>query len=243
MTTYIDIVTGFLESGKTTFANELLQSSLLDEFEEIVLLICEEGFTEYEEEKLSALQIRTVRLENREALNDELFSGLEAEYHPDYILVEYNGTWDISDLLGLKIPLEYKFRNVVFVSNAGSFRNQLGNMAAVMQPHILNSDLVVFNRFENMQPQMQKKLAGDIKNINPRTKAVFVGKIETDSILKEHFMSFSNPENTRLNFNMNVKAGIFLTICFALLVLYELSGTYDFVQSVVKVSREELPRV
>ncbi len=52
MATYIDIITGFLESGKTTVINELLQSNYLEEFRKIILVICEEGFNEYDEEKL-----------------------------------------------------------------------------------------------------------------------------------------------------------------------------------------------
>lgn len=235
MAVYIDMITGFLESGKTTFIKEILDSNYIEEFHKIVLVICEEGFTEYEEEKLEEMQVKTLMLENETELNDDLFQQIASEYDPDYILVEYNGTWNISKILGLKIPFEYKFRNVIFVSEAGNFRNQLSNMATVMQPHILNSDVVIFNRFENMHQGVQKKLISDIKNINPRTRVTFMKQLATDKILKERFMSFMNPENTTLNLKMNLKAGVFFILCICLLFLLEIPNAYNYTQSIVTV--------
>lgn len=45
----------------------------------------------------------------------------------------------------------------------------------------------------------------------------FINEFETDKILKERFMTFNNPENTSMNFKMNLKVGIFLAVCFSLL--------------------------
>lgn len=235
MATYIDIITGFLESGKTTLINQLLQSNFLKEFDKILLIICEEGFTEYDEEKLREMHIKTLMLENESELDDNLFYQIEYKYHPDYIIVEYNGTWNISNILRLKIPFEYKFRNVAFVSETEKFRNQLGNMATVMQPHILNSDIVIFNRFNKIHQGMQKKLVKDIKNINPRTKVTFINEVETDKLLKERFMTFNNPDNMSLNFKMNLKAGIFLAVCLFLILIRGFPNAYSCIQSIVTV--------
>jgi uncharacterized membrane protein YraQ (UPF0718 family) len=235
MAVYIDMITGFLESGKTTFIKEILNSNYIEEFNKIVLVICEEGFIEYEEEKLKEMDIKIVILENESDLNDDLFQQIAYEYNPDYILVEYNGTWNISNILRLKIPFDYKFRNVIFVSEAVNFRNQLSNMATVMQPHILNSDVVIFNRFEKLHQGMQKRLISDIKNINPRTRVTFMNELETDKILKERFMSFMNPENTTLNLKMNLKAGIFFSLCIFLFLLLEIPKAYSYTQSIVTI--------
>ena len=235
MEVYIDIITGFLESGKTTFIKEILNSKYIEEFHEIVLIICEEGFTEYDEEKLEEKHIKTLMLENEAELNDDLFQQIASEYNPEYILVEYNGTWNISNILRLKIPFDYKFRNVIFVSEAVNFRNQLSNMVTVMQPHILNSNVVIFNRFEKLHQGMKKKLIYDIKNINPRTRVTFMNELEPDKILKERFMSFMNLENTTLNLKMNLKVGIFFILCICLLLLLEIARAYSYTQSIVTV--------
>lgn len=105
------------------------------------------------------MHVELLRVENESDLNDDLFIQIAEDYTPDYILVEYNGTWNISNILGLKIPFENKFRNVVFVSDAENFRNQLSNMATVMQPHILNSDIVIFN-------SSRKTSSGNAKKVN-----------------------------------------------------------------------------
>ena len=56
---------------------------------------------------------------------------------------------------------------------------------------------------------MQKKLTQDIKNINPRTKVTFPSAFEADKVLKEHFRTFSNSDNSTLTFETNVKISIF----------------------------------
>ncbi|WP_228110438.1 hypothetical protein [Terrisporobacter petrolearius] len=47
MSTRIDIVAGFLESGKTKFINEYLRNKQYDDKDNILLIVLEEGFTEY----------------------------------------------------------------------------------------------------------------------------------------------------------------------------------------------------
>ncbi len=235
MATYIDIITGFLESGKTTLIKELLENDYLKEFDKILLIICEEGFTEYDDEKLQEMHIKPLTLENESDLEDNLFHLIKDKYHPDYIIVEYNGTWSISEMLRLKIPFDYKFRNIAFVSDAENFRYQLDNMVTVMQPHILNSDIVIFNRFDKFHQGTQKKLSKDIKNINPRTKVTFINDVATDKLLKERFMTFNNPDNTYLNVKTNLKAVFFLVVCLSLLIVLGLPNAYNYTQSIVAV--------
>jgi len=231
----IDIITGFLESGKTTIINDLLQSNYLEEFSKIILVVCEDGFTEYNVEKFEQMNIEILKVEDESELNDEFFIKIEEEYTPDYVLVEYNGTWNISNILGLKMPFDFKFRNVVFVSEASNFRNQLSNMATIVQPHILNSDIVIFNRFEKLDQGMKKKIIKDVKNINPRTQAIFTNEFKTDKKLKERFMTFDHHENTTMNLKENFKICLFLVICFSLLLIFKFPVVYSYTQSTVTI--------
>ena len=235
MATYIDIITGFLESGKTTLIKELLNSRLTEEFTRVVLIVCEEGFTEYDEGQLKDKNIKSVVLENESELCDNMFKQISDKYNPDYIVVEYNGTWDISKLLRLKVPFEYKFRNIIFVSDTGTFKNQLSNMTSVMQPHILNSDVVVFNRYEEINLGIQKKLIRDIKSINPRTKVTFMKEFETNKIIKERFIEFGNQDNTSMNTKMNLKISISMILFFSLILIFMFPSVYSYVQSIVTV--------
>lgn len=235
MSAYIDIITGFLESGKTTFIKELLNSSFVEEFNKIILLVCEEGFTEYDENQLNKRNITRVVLEKDTELNDDLFKEILNRYDPDYIVIEYNGTWDISRLLGLKLPYEYRFRNVIFISEAATFKSQLSNMAWIMQPHILNSNVVVFNRYDSINPEVKKKLIRDIKNINPRTKVTYIKELSKDNKLKERFLEFGNLENVSLNLKMNLKASIIMVLLLSVILVFVLPSVYSYAQSIVTI--------
>jgi len=235
MATYIDIITGFLESGKTTVINEFLKSNLIVDVNNILLIVCEDGFTEYNIEELNEMHIDILVLENETDLNDDLFKHIAESYNPDYIVIEYNGTWDISKILSLKVPLNYKFRNIAFVSDASNFKNQLSNMVSVIQPHILNSDIVIFNRFENLHNDKKKKLISNIKNINPRTEVTFLDEFESDKILRKHFTSYYDPGIVFLNFKTLLKFDLFIIVCFILFLLFDMSNVYSFLQSVVTI--------
>ncbi|KNZ40762.1 permease [Acetobacterium bakii] len=231
MATYVDIITGFLESGKTTFIKEVLNSREAEAFNKIVLLICEEGFTDYDEELLEKKNVKSIILENDSDLNDELFKQIFTKFNPDYIIVEYNGTWDISKLLGLKTPFEYKFRNIAFISEAGTFRNQLNNMISLMHPHIQNSNLVIFNRYKKIKPAIQKKLIRDIKNINPRIQTIFLKEFESDKIIKERFWAGGKQGNIFLN----LKVFIFVALSLFLILITNDFDVYSAIQSTVTV--------
>ena len=51
---------GFLESGKTTFASETLIERGFTEGEPTLLLVCEEGIEEYDEEYLESNNIKYI---------------------------------------------------------------------------------------------------------------------------------------------------------------------------------------
>lgn len=235
MEIYIDIITGFLESGKTTFIKDLISSRFLEEYENIVLIVCEEGFTEYDEDYLEKLNIRKIVLEDENELNDNLFAEISKQYKPDYVIVEYNGTWNISKILGLKLPSEYMFCNVISVSEAKTFRSNLSNMTSIIQPHVLNSDTVVFNRYEEINSEMKKKLIQDVKNINPRTKVTFLKEVETDKVLKEQFIEFGSKGNLIYIFRMNLKIILFSAIVFSLGVALTFESVNSYIQAIVTV--------
>ena len=83
---------GFLESGKTTFANETLIDRGFTEGEPTLLLVCEEGIEEYDEEYLKSQNIFVEYLEESN-LNTEYLLDLQDKYKPTRVMIEYNGTW------------------------------------------------------------------------------------------------------------------------------------------------------
>lgn len=233
MVTYIDVITGFLESGKTTFITELLENKI--KFKKIVLIICEEGFTEYDEKELEKLNVKTVTLENESELNNHFFNRIERKYYPDYILIEYNGTWNISKIIGLKTPKFYKLRNIIFVSDAENFNNQLDNMTMFMQPHILNSDAVVFNRFRKLNEKEQKKLVRTVKNINPKTKVTFLKRFRSDKVLNTLFSMPENQDDKKLNLKADITISLLLIMGYLIINKFKIPNVYTYVQYMVSI--------
>ena len=90
------IVTGFLESGKTRFMQEMLADEGFSEGERTLLLVCEEGEGEYDPALLKKTNTVLVNLDSIEEL--QRLSELDAEYRPEHVLIEYNSTWLLESL-------------------------------------------------------------------------------------------------------------------------------------------------
>jgi len=94
---------GFLESGKTTFAKETLIDRGFTEGDPTLLLVCEEGMEEYDEEELKKRNIFTEYIDETN-LNTEYLLDLQDKYKPTRVMIEYNGTWKLDKLFGIRVP-------------------------------------------------------------------------------------------------------------------------------------------
>lgn len=226
--TYIDIITGFLESGKTTFINKLMNSSLFDQYKKVVLIVCEEGISEYESMLLEKRNIHKVVIEDESELNDNLIYRIKKEYNPDYVIVEYNGTWDIANLIGLRLPFGLKIRNILSIHKAGTFHYYLSNMASLLQPHILNSDIVLVNEGEKLTKEKKVKLIRDIKNINSKIDVSFLDDSFNSDKIDNYFAPFE--KYYKITPGLISIMVLLLVLCF--IPLPNLERLYDFTKSI-----------
>ncbi len=231
MAVYLDVITGFLESGKTSFISGLIEHNCLMEYQKTVLVVCEEGMTGYEEELLKKHRIELIPVEEQTDITDEFFQKIKKEYEPDYILIEYNGTWEISILLNLKLPFTYQYRNMIFISEADKYHYYLGNMAAVLQPHIINSDVVLFNRQDRLTKKEQKELVTGVRRINPRTQVFFDKEADRGYIISRYFQ----PHEKYFKIGNGTKLAIILLICAVFLPNNSLMQGLLFLQKISTV--------
>ena len=91
MATPMFIVTGFLDSGKTTMIKDTLMEQEWIEPGLTLLLLCEEGEEEYPEEYLKEKNMAVLKIEEFDQLNTVFFKNCERNYHPAQIIIEYNG--------------------------------------------------------------------------------------------------------------------------------------------------------
>lgn len=242
MAVHVDVITGFLESGKTTFIKNLFGKKRKENYEKVVLLVCEEGVNEYDKDFLTKNNITKYIIDDIKEINDDLFNQIDQKEEPDYIIIEYNGTWDINPLLNVKIPSYYIFRNILYISESGNFLHYLSNMASILQPHIKNSDFVVFNRHDKLSALQKKLYKKQVKFINSNSKPYFLNKIEDNKTL---FQSFAPSEQfkTLITPGMIITLIIMISLCFlsnnTLLTIY--SSTQKVSLSFLSILIQALP--
>ena len=85
------LVTGFLDSGKTTLLCDTLNMDYFDDGQRTVLLMCEDGEAEYPPEKMSKLNTRVIPVNAPEEFTTAFLDEIDRRYQPERVLVEYNG--------------------------------------------------------------------------------------------------------------------------------------------------------
>ena len=100
----IYLITGFLDSGKTTLLTDTLNMDYFNDGQRTVLVRCEDGEVEYDQQQLSQRNCRMVPVEEPEQLTHDFLVEIDRRYQPERVLFEYNGMWPIQVLRDLKLP-------------------------------------------------------------------------------------------------------------------------------------------
>lgn len=164
---------GFLESGKTTFANETLIDRGFTEGEPTLLLICEEGIEEYDTDYLKSQNIYAEVIEE-ENLNTDYLLDLQDKYKPTRVMIEYNGTWKMDKLFGIRVPKGWTVVQVITFVDASTFDVYVNNMKAMMMEQLSAADMIVFNRCDENTKKAEYRRS--IKAVNRRAQVIFENK-------------------------------------------------------------------
>ena len=170
------LITGFLESGKTT----LISGMLADEDftrrstagkQKTLVIVCEEGMEEYDEEALAKSGVSVVYLDSADEVTTERMAALAEEYDPDRVIIEYNSVWTIERLGGCMLPRLWEVVQIMTCVDATTFDNYFTNMRQIMTDPMKVSDLVIFNRCDpkaNKSPWRRQ-----VKAVAPRVNVLF----------------------------------------------------------------------
>ena len=140
------MINGFLESGKTSFITTTLEDDEFINGDRILVIACEEGEEEYNEEKLREKNIFLENVESREEFTKDYLTKMNAEYHPDKVIVELNGVWQMADFLDMDMPDGWQMVQIITLVDASTFINYVNNMRSMMMEQIKYSDTIIFNR-------------------------------------------------------------------------------------------------
>ena len=140
------VVTGFLDSGKTTLVRETLMEQEWIEPGRTLLICCEEGEIPYTEEYLQEKDMVLEQVTEMETLTPAYFKDLTKKYHPVQVVIEYNGMWKLSDLLSIQYPRSWELQGVYSTVNGQTLDMYLKNMRNMLMEQLTESELIVINR-------------------------------------------------------------------------------------------------
>lgn len=165
------LMTGFLESGKTSFILETLNDKQFSRGEKTLVIACEQGEVEFDEKIIKASRSVVEYIENEEDFNPENLTALVEKYKPTRVMLEYNGMWSLRDM-AVKAPKNWLFYQIFMFVNHETFDMYMNNMRQLISDDISVSDIVIFNRCEPGKVD-KKRLRRAIKALNPRIDMMF----------------------------------------------------------------------
>ena len=139
------LFTGFLESGKTTFIQDIMEDPEFNAGERTLLLLCEEGEEEYHRSKFFGTQVYIETVEDEEDLTPEFLEGLREKHKAERVVVEYNGMWML-DSFYQNMPPQWLAYQEMFFADASTFLAYNQNMRQLVYDKLKSAEIVVFNR-------------------------------------------------------------------------------------------------
>ncbi len=162
------VINGFLESGKTEFITYTLAQPYFQVRGKTLLLLCEEGEIEYDEELLKKSRTVLEIIDEEEDFNSSHLIELEKKHKPERIIIEYNGMWNYKNM---KLPWHWTIEQQVTTIDASTFPMYFTNMKSLLAEMIRKSELIIFNRCDNVEDLSSYKR--NVKAINPKAELVF----------------------------------------------------------------------
>lgn len=179
--TPVFLINGFLEAGKTEFLTFTMEQEYFQTEGKTLLIVCEEGETEYEQELLDATRTSVVFVEDFEQISPERLTELELLYNPERVLIEWNGMWNQDDL---KLPEDWTIYQQITIIDMSTFELYVKNMKSLLAAMVRNSELIICNRCDGIEDLERYKRM--LKSMNTKCEIVFEDENgEIDEISEE----------------------------------------------------------
>ena len=166
---------GFMDSGKTSLIKEtLFQNGFADEYDRCLLIACEDGDEEYDEDQLKENGIDCVEIDDKEDFTLERMNALQDKFDPQAIFIEYNGTWESSLLYEMDGPDDWVIVQSLCTVDATTFEMYLKNMGTMIKEQMFRADVIIFNRCDDNTPKA--KFRANVKGLNRKAQIVYERK-------------------------------------------------------------------
>lgn len=179
----IEIVTGFLGSGKTSFINSLLSESQV-EGENVLIFQLERGISRISHSNDVNYPVKLVQIDEVSELNEAMIYSIR-KYNPNRIIIEYNGTANLKELIDILNKKVYrkcsKISTIFFVTNGKKIKQHVENVGNFIVPFIKSSNMIVVNNIENCNKDILEAGVKRLKQLNPKA---YILKVNNKYILR-----------------------------------------------------------
>ena len=183
MKIHIEIVTGFLGSGKTSFINSLLSETQV-EGEKILIFQLEDGEKKISQSTDINYFVEIKKLNEVKDLKEEMIYSIK-KYSPNRIIIEYNGTSNLKELIDIlneKIYRDYsKVTAIFFVADGKNLKKYIDNVGSFIIPFIQYSNMIVVNNMDYCKKEVLDEGFKKVRNINPKA---YILKVSNKYTLK-----------------------------------------------------------
>ncbi|MGN1158188.1 MAG: CobW family GTP-binding protein [Agathobacter sp.] len=178
--TKIDIISGFLGAGKTTFIKKMLEEAFKGE--QVVLIENEFGEVGIDGGFLKDSGIQITEMNSGCiccSLVGDFATNLKeviTKYHPDRILIEPSGVGKLSDVMKSVIDIEkeqdVKLNGLVTVVNALKASKQMKAFGEFFNNQIEHATTIVLSRSQNATPEQLEACVKQMQELNPKAAII-----------------------------------------------------------------------
>ncbi len=175
------LINGFLESGKTEFITFTIAQPYFQIRGTTLILLCEEGEIEYDENDLKRYRAVMERIEQESDFNQKNLMELEKKHKPERIIIEYNGMWNVKNI---KLPIHWKLEQQITTIDATTFPMYYTNMKSQLSEMLRKSEMIIMNRCDGIADLGSYKR--NIKALNQKADIILENKDgEVDEIFED----------------------------------------------------------
>ncbi|MDO4623498.1 MAG: GTP-binding protein [Eubacteriales bacterium] len=168
------LITGFLESGKTSFLNFTMAQEYFQIDETTLLINTEEGEEAYDEKWLSSIHTVLENVEEQEDFTPEKLRSFQRKYRPERVILEYNPLWGMQDLFEMQLPKGWGIVQQIVLVDGSTFQIYLNNMKSLFTEMSRTADMVLINRCTEDLPLANFRRS--IKVVNPGCDVQFMNE-------------------------------------------------------------------
>lgn len=164
----IFLINGFLEAGKTQFLQFTMGQDYFQTGGKTLLIVCEEGDTEYDQELLTQTKTAVVYMDSLAEMTPQRLEELELLYNPERVLLEWNGMWNQDEL---RLPPDWMIYQQITIIDGSTFDLYIKNMKPLLGAMVRNSELIICNRCDGLEDLEGYRRT--LKAMNNRCEIIF----------------------------------------------------------------------